>query len=109
MNLSTEIGLLYVDEDFNKDSDNDYLSAGWGVRFDKQLLNGFTQFYHKHTGIWDLQDTGNVVWNTWTGFRFPMLYGVVASTELRYDYNSNSAAGADSTDTTFSLKLGYQW
>ncbi len=109
MNLSTEVGLLYVDEDFNKDQDDDYLSMGWGVNFDKQLLDKFAQFYHRHTGIWSLEDTGDVILNTWTGLRFPMAYGLVASTELRYDYNSGAASGADDTDTTFGLKLGYAW
>jgi len=109
MNLRTEIGPIYVDEDFINDEDDDYMALGWAINFDRFVFGEFMQFYHRQNGFWNLEDTGDVVWNTWTGLRFPMVLGVVASTEMQVEYDGGAAEGADDTDTTFSVKLGYQW
>jgi len=109
MNLSTEAGPIYVNEDFNKDEDDDYVSLGWGINFDKFLFGDFMQFYHRQTGLWNLQDTSNLVLDTWTGLRFPLAWGFVASTELQVDFDSGAAKDADEVDTTYTLKLGYAW
>ena len=109
MNLRTEIGPIYVDEDFINDEDDSYGALGWGINFDKYLLGDFMQFYHRQNGLWNLEDTSNVVWNTWTGLRFPLVLGLVASTEMKVEYDSGAADDADESDTTYNLKLGYQW
>ncbi|HFD80741.1 MAG TPA: DUF481 domain-containing protein [Gammaproteobacteria bacterium] len=109
MNLSTTIGPMYVNEDFINESDDDYVSLGWGIDFDKYLFDEFMQFYHRQTGLWNLEATNDVVWNTWTGLRFPLLMGFVASTELQAEYNTGAAKDADELDTTVTVKLGYAW
>ena len=109
MNLSAELGMLRVHESFKTQEDNNYWGAGWGINFDWFVLRDLLQFYHRQTGLWNLEDTSNVVWNTWTGLRFPMVYGLVATTEMQVEYDSGAADDADETDTTFSVKLGYQW
>ncbi len=38
-----------------------------------------------------------------------LILGLVASTEIKVEYDSGAADDADDTDTTYSLKLGYQW
>jgi hypothetical protein len=55
------------------------------------------------------EDATDIIWDTWTGFRFPMAYGFVASTELQTEYDSGAAEDTDSLDTTFLPKLGYGW
>ena len=109
MNLSTEIGPMYVDEDFDKDEDDDYPGLGWMIDFDKYLFKEFMQFYHLQTGVWNLDDTSNVVWDTWTGLRFPLAWGFVTSTEMQVEYDSGAAENKDDVDTTYTLKIGYQW
>jgi putative salt-induced outer membrane protein YdiY len=109
MNLSTSTGISYVRENFISQSDDDYAALPWSIKFDRFLFGDFMQFYHKQTGFWNLENTNDVVWDTWTGLRFPLVLGLVASTEIQVEYDSGAAKGADSTDTTYSLKLGYQW
>jgi hypothetical protein len=109
MNLRTSTGLSYVNEDFYNESDDDYVALPWQIDFDRFLFGDFMQFYHKQTGFWNLEDTGDVVWDTWTGLRFPLILGLVASTEIKVEYDSGAAEGADEVDTTYNLKLGYQW
>lgn len=109
MNLRTSTGLSYVKENFNNQSDDDYVALPWAINFDRFIFGEFMQFYHRQTGFWNLEDTSNVVWDTWTGLRFPLILGLVASTEMKVEYDSGAADDADETDTTYSLKLGYQW
>lgn len=109
MNLSTSTGISYVNEDFYNESDDDYVALPWNIDFDRYLFGEFMQFYHKQTGFWNLEHTNDVVWDTWTGLRFPMVLGLVASTELKVEYDSGAAATAKDLDTTYLLKLGYQW
>jgi len=49
-----------------------------------------------------------VIWNTWTGFRFPLVFGFVASTELQTEYDGDAARDADDLDTTCLPGIGYQ-
>jgi putative salt-induced outer membrane protein YdiY len=109
MNLSTAAGPLYTDEDFDTDPDDDYIALGWGIDFDKFLFREIMQFYHRQTGLWSMDDSSDVVWNTWTGLRFPLIWRLVASTEMRVEYDSGAAENTDDTDTTYTLKIGYQW
>ncbi len=114
LNLSVETGLMRVFEDFKTQDDDRYWGAGWMINFDKYVLPRLfksynLQFYHLNRGLWNLNDTGDVVWDTWTGLRFPLILGLVASTELKVEYDSGAAPGADDLDTTYRLKLGYQW
>jgi len=109
MNLSTEAGPMYTDEDFDNDPDDDYLALGWGINFDRYFFEEFMQFYHRQTGLWSMDDTSDLVWNTWTGLRFPLVLGFVASTEMQVEYDSGVANEVDDLDTTYSLKLGYAW
>ncbi len=109
MNLRTSTGISYVNEDFINDSGNTYAALPWAIDFDRYLLGEFMQVYHKQIGFWNLKDTGDVVWDTWTGLRFPLILGLVASTEIKVEYDSGAAEDADDIDTTYNLKLGYQW
>lgn len=109
MNLSTSTGLSFVDENFIEESDNNYVALPWVISFDRLMFDEFMQFYHKQTGFWNLKEPANVSWDSWTGFRFPLVLGLVATTEVKVEYDGGAARGADSLDTTYSLKLGYQW
>lgn len=114
LNLSLETGLIRVFEDFKTQDNDRYWGAGWMINFDKYVLPRLfesynLQFYHRNRGLWNLYHTDDVIWDTWTGLRFPLILGLVASTELKVEYDSGSAANADDLDTTYTLKLGYQW
>jgi len=109
LNLDTNLGLLYVDENYNEAEDDDYWSLGWQIDFDWFLLPDRVQFYHKHTGFQSLSETNNLTIDSWTGFRFPLYKGIVASTEAEVDYDGGVPDDVDKTDTTYRVKLGYQW
>jgi hypothetical protein len=109
LNLSAELGALRVHESFNTQGDNNYWGAGWGINFDWFMLRDRLQFYHRQTGLWNLRDTSSVALDTWTGLRIPLILGLFASTEMKIAYDSGAAREADTLDTTYRVKLGYQW
>jgi len=109
MNLSTEVGPMYVREKYEVDPDDDFAALGWGINFDQYVFDEFMQFYHRQNGLWSLENASDIVWSSWTGLRFPLVYGVVISTEMRIEYNSRAVGDADELDTKYTLKLGYTW
>jgi len=109
MNLDVAGGPVYVNEEFYDTENRDYLALGWVVDFDRFLIPGRMQFYHRHRGLLEPGDTDNLVWDAWTGFRFPIYAGIVASTEVLVEYDGGAPKGVDDTDTTYNAKLGYQW
>ena len=109
MNLRVELGLTRVHEEFKNESENNYTAGGWAINFDKYLFDEFMQFYHRQNGLISFDDYNDIIWDTWTGFRFPLVYGFVASTELQTEYDGDAAENADDLYTTFLLKLGYEW
>ncbi len=109
MNLDVAAGPMYVKEDFYDASDRDYLSFGWLLNFDRFLIPDRMQFYHRHGALLEPGDTDNFVFDAWTGFRFPLYAGIVASTEVLVEYDGGAQEGVDDTETTYNVKLGYQW
>jgi putative salt-induced outer membrane protein YdiY len=109
MNLDVALGPMYVNEDFYDASTDNYVRLGWQFNFDRFLITDRVQFYHRHNGLLKVEDTNNLVWDAWTGFRFPIYAGIVISTEVQVEYDGDAPKSIDDTDTTYNIKLGYQW
>lgn len=109
LNLSTDIGVTYVDEDFIDAQDDDYMALSWQVNYDWFIVPDYIQFYHRNNGLLSMEDVGDLVINSWTGFRFPLYMGIVASVEGEVKYDGGAPSNVDSKDTTYRAKLGYQW
>jgi len=108
-NLDVDVGVLYVDDNYNVADDDQHWSLGWQVDFDWFLVPDRVQFYHRHTGYQDVNYSDNLTVDSWTGFRFPLYKGIVAVTEAELDYDGGAPDDVHKTDTTYRLKLGYQW
>ena len=109
INLSVEAGLAQVYEDFVDADDNDFLAATWAMKYNQYFFNEFVQFYHRHSGRLNIEDTDKYILKSWTGLRFPLDYGFSLSGEVQADYDSQPSSGADKTDTTYLLKVGYDF
>ena len=99
----------YVDEDHIEAEDDDYWALGWYVNFDRFIVPDRIQFYHHHNGLQSFQESSDLVIKSWTGFRFPIYMGIVASTEAEIEYEGAAPDDVDKKDTTYRVKLGYQW
>jgi len=109
INLSLDVGLVKVYEDNIDADDTDYLSMKWNINYDQFFFEDIAQFYHRQRGLWDWEKSDKVTLNSWTGFRFPLRMGIVASTEVEWEYDSEPNPGIHKSDTTYRLKLGYTW
>ncbi|MEZ0150790.1 MAG: YdiY family protein [Candidatus Reddybacter sp.] len=108
-NLGVTGGPMYVKEDFYEADNDDYTAFGWQFHYDRFLIPDRIQFYHRHNGLLSMEDTENFVLDAWTGFRFPIYAGIYAATELLIEYDGGAPADVDNADTTYNVKLGYEW
>lgn len=107
--LEAETGLAYISEDFVSADDRDYLGSTWDVHVSSNYLGGDSRLYVDHKGIWNLDETSNIVLNTTFGLAFPLLYGVEAAAELVLDVNTGAVEGTEELDQTYRVRIGYNW
>jgi hypothetical protein len=107
--LEAELGLSYVNEDFISAPDQDYPGANWSVDASSNYLGGDSRLYLGHIGIWNLDETTDIILNTTIGLAFPLLYNFEAAAEILLEYDSGAVAGIEELDQTYSFRIGYTW
>jgi putative salt-induced outer membrane protein YdiY len=108
-NFSLELGISYVNEDFEEADDNGYASSRWAVTYDRYFLAKTIQFFHFHEGLLGVEDTRDLFIRSRTGLRFPFRTNLLASAQFHYDWDNSPAAGKRKADTRYLLTLGYSW
>lgn len=109
LKLRSELGIYYLKDDFYENADEKFWGPGWYLEYEQMVWKRRLQLYHRHLGYATTGDSGKYLWRSWTGVRIPLLAGFTASAEYEVDYDSEPVNRVDTTDTTFKLKLGYEW
>jgi len=107
--LTSEIGMVIVDENYIDDEDNNFYGPAWQLKFQQDLFKGRIQFYHNNYFILNAENTSKILWRSWTGFRIPITHGIVGSLEYEIDYDSEPVLREFKSDNTLRMKIGYQW
>lgn len=107
--LSAEVGASYVKEDYIIAEDNDYPAGNWFLRMTSDYLGGDSQLYLEQRGIWNLDETSDVVIDTSLGLAFPLLWQLEAAAEILWEYDSGAVEGVEELQETYRLRLGYSW
>lgn len=107
--LSGELGVTYVTEDFIVAEDTEYLGALWDFHISSDYLGESSILYIDHVGLWNLDQTDNIVLNTAFGLSFPLVGALEGAAELVLDYDSSAGDGVDKLDQTYRLRIGYTW
>jgi len=107
--LSTEFGLTYVNEDFIVAEDQDYPGANWNLDISSDYLGGGSRLFLNQVGVWNLDETSEVIVNTRMGLSFPLLGRLQAAAEILLEYDSGAVAGVDELDQTYNFRIGYSW
>ncbi len=47
--------------------------------------------------------------NTTIGIRLPVIYGLTAGAEVKYEYDGGAVEGVDDLDETYNVRFGYAW
>jgi putative salt-induced outer membrane protein YdiY len=107
--FSAEVGVSYVDEDFITAEDQDYPAANWSLDLSSDYLGGDSKLYIDNVGIWNLDDTSDLILNTTFGLSFPLLLGLEAAAEIIWEYDSGAVDDVDDLDETYKFRIGYAW
>ena len=110
LNLLTELGVTWIDENYDDPvNDDSFLQPTWHLVFDKYFYDNQMQFYHEQYGSISVNSTDRWLIRSWTGFRIPTRSSLGFSIEYKVEYNSDPVGENDSTESTFRLKVGYDW
>jgi len=107
--LEAELGLVYVNEDFITAEDQEYPGANWNVHIKSNYLGGASRLYLDHIGIWNLDETEDIILNTTFGLAFPLLFGLEGAAEVLLEYDSGAVEGVEELDETYKFRIGYTW
>jgi Protein of unknown function, DUF481 len=107
--LSGEVGASYVNEDFITAEDQDYPGANWALHISSNYLGGDSRLYIDQWGVWNLDETSDVIVNTTFGMGFPLLFGLEAAAEILLEYDSGAVEGVEELDETYNFRIGYSW
>lgn len=107
--LEGELGLSYVNEDFSTAEDQDYPGANWSLRMASDYLGGGSSLYLNNDGIWNLDETSDIIFNVRFGLSFPLLGNLEAAAEILYEYDTGAVEGVEELDETYNFRIGYTW
>ena len=107
--LSADVGVSYVNEDFIVAEDQDYAAATWSVDASSNYLGGKSRLYLNNRGIWNLDETSDLVVDTTFGLAFPLLWSLEAAAEVLLEYDSGAVENVDDLDQTYRFRVGYTW
>ena len=107
--LELEAGPVWVDEKFNQAQDNEYPGALWSMVIKSDVLGFGSTLYVDHDGILNFDKPGNLLLNTTTGIKFPLLFGLETGVEVEWEYDGGAVEGVDELDETYNFRIGYTW
>lgn len=108
LQMNGEIGLAYVDEDFQEDEDNQYAGGRWAFNYEQRLFSWVAAF-HDHEEFFSVENTEDINIRSSSGFKFPLNDHINAKLQANIDWNKTPADGADSTDKEYIFTLGYEF
>ena len=108
LTLKAEMGLAYVDEDFEQDEDNSYTGGRWAVDYEHAWLS-WLGFFHNHEGFFSLENIEDINIRSSSGFKFPLNGYINAKLEANIDWNRSPAQGATGTDKEYIFTLGHEF
>jgi hypothetical protein len=107
--LSGELGVSYVNEDFDEAEDQDYPAGNWQLDAASNILGGDSSLYVDQFGVWNLDETSDVIVNTTFGLSFPLLWNIEAAAEILLEYDSGAVEDVDELDQTYRFRVNYTW
>ena len=89
--------------------DQDYPASNWALNASSNYLGGDSRLYFDQVGVWNLDETSDVIVNTTFGLAFPLLWNLEAAAEVLLEYDSGAVEDVDDLDETYKIRLGYTW
>ncbi len=109
LNLKYVIGATYLHESFENDDTEESLAAHWSFDYDQKIWDKAFQVFHNHDLLVPTEDTEDFLFESESGIRIPIKFGIVASGGIDFDWDNKPANDAKEEDVIYSVKLGYEW
>ena len=107
--FSTEPGLAYVLESRTELDQQKFFAFSWNMDMHSNYLGPNTDSYLRQVGVWNLEDSSDLVVNTRIGIRMPVRPKITVNTELKLEYDSGAPEDIEELDQTFTIGFGYRW
>lgn len=105
--LTFSVGVGYSDEEIGGVSESGAVGL-WNLRYEHAFWDG-VDFFHTQNFTQQFYGLDNLILKTNTGFRFDIIDDLYANVSLRYDYETEPAAGASKDDSTLQFGIGYKF
>lgn len=105
--FATEIGINYINEDYNNSPDESFPALTLGLKYDKKFFDDKLVFFENLTIDASLKDTSDTLVRNRIGIRVPIAGGVTVSTQFNVDYDNQPAPGKKKADTALVFSVGY--
>lgn len=109
LNLQFVLGPSYLREEFSNGNSEDSVAIREATEYDQKFWDDFIQLFHEHEFLVPADDADAFVFESESGVRVPLRKGLVATGEVEFDWDNDPAPGIEESDTTYALKLGYEW
>ncbi len=108
--LQYVLGPTYLREDYEGSSKTqDSIAARWALDYEQKVFRDMFTLFHDHELLVPTDDTEDFLLVSKTGMRVPIRKGLVGTAEVDFDWDNKPEPGVKEDDTTYSLKLGYEW
>jgi hypothetical protein len=108
LTLSGEVGVVYVDEQFDIAEDDNFYGGNWELMVTSDIIPK-TELYVEQMGVLNFDDIDGVLLDTIVGIKLPLLYGFQTAFEAKFEYDGGAVGDVDTMDETYSFKFGYTW
>ena len=109
LSLQITFGPGYEQEKYKNQNAEDSITSNWSLGYEQSFYEDMFRLYHDHDVVTPMDDLSSYFFESDSGVKIPLKKGIVASGEVEFDWNNDPAMGEQEDDTTYSVKLGYEW
>jgi len=106
--FALEAGPSYVNDDFERAQDDNYVAGRWGTDLSLKLIPAGIRFFHSYEGYYNFDDS-SVYITSETGLRLTLVRDFFAHAGVDYSYDSHPVEGNERYDVTYVFGLGYEF
>ena len=109
LTLKFVAGPGYLYEEFEDGSDDNAMTVNWAMDYNQKFYDDLFRLFHNHELNAPNDDFDAYLFQSKSGIRVPLKQGIIASGQVDFDWDNDPALGTKEDDTTYSVKLGYEW
>jgi putative salt-induced outer membrane protein YdiY len=105
--LSADVGMAYVNQDFKTQPDTNAPSGRWSLTLNHVFIPDVLIFFHRDEAYYDVKAPNGYRLRADQGVRLPIYKGFALNLEYDVRYNSQPALGRKTTDNAYIMGVSY--